>query len=84
MEVNCRNIPKLVHIWNTEELPQEWKESIIVPIHNNCGHRYNYRGISLHIKVSQIYYQKWPDIEQMNYGQNVNVGLGGINRQPYI
>ena len=39
----------IVLIWNKEELPQEWKESIIVPIHKkgdrmNCN---NYRGISL-------------------------------------
>ena len=25
----------IVLIWNKEELPQEWKESIIVPIHND-------------------------------------------------
>ena len=35
-------------IWNKEELPEEWKESIIVPIHKKgdktvCS---NYRGIS--------------------------------------
>jgi hypothetical protein len=35
--------------WNKEELPQQWKESIIIPIHKNgdkidCN---NYRGISL-------------------------------------
>ena len=37
-----------VSIWNEEELPEEWKESIIVPIHKkedktDCN---NYRGIS--------------------------------------
>jgi hypothetical protein len=41
---------KLINsIWNKEELPEEWKESIIVPIYKegdktDCG---NYRGISL-------------------------------------
>jgi hypothetical protein len=36
-------------IWNKEELPQQWKESINVPIHkkgDNTGCS-NYRGISL-------------------------------------
>jgi hypothetical protein len=41
------NLIKL--IWNREELPHQWKESIVVPIHRNgdktnCNH---YRGISL-------------------------------------
>jgi hypothetical protein len=41
---------KLINsIWNKEELPDQWKESIIVPIHKkgdktDCN---NYRGISL-------------------------------------
>ena len=39
----------IVLLWNKEELPQEWKESIIVPIHKkgdrmDCN---NYREISL-------------------------------------
>ena len=39
----------IVSIWNKEELPEEWKESIIVPIHKkgdktDCN---NYRGMSL-------------------------------------
>jgi hypothetical protein len=34
-------------VWNMEELPEEWKESIIIPIYyksnkTDCG---NYRGI---------------------------------------
>jgi hypothetical protein len=40
---------RICSIWNKEELPQQWKESIIVPIHKkgdktDCN---DYRGISL-------------------------------------
>jgi hypothetical protein len=43
----CRKL--IIAIWNKEELPEEWKESIIVPIHKkgdktDCN---NYWGISL-------------------------------------
>jgi hypothetical protein len=43
-------IHKLINsVWNKEELPDQWKEYIIVPIHKtddktDCN---NYRGISL-------------------------------------
>jgi hypothetical protein len=43
-------IHKLIKlIWNKQELPHQWKESIVVPIHKkgdktDCS---NYRGISL-------------------------------------
>jgi hypothetical protein len=43
-------IHKLINsVWNKEELPDQWKESIIVPVHKkgdktDCN---NYRGISL-------------------------------------
>jgi hypothetical protein len=43
-------IHKLINsIWNKEELPVQWKESIIVPIHKKGGKTdcNNYRGISL-------------------------------------
>jgi hypothetical protein len=33
-ETLCSEIHKLIcYIWNKEELPQQWKESIIIPIH---------------------------------------------------
>jgi hypothetical protein len=46
----CCEIHKLINsIWNKEELPDQWKESIIVPVYKkgdktDCS---NYRGISL-------------------------------------
>jgi hypothetical protein len=54
IKARCKTIRCAVHkliisVWNKEELPEEWKESIIVPIHKkgdktDCN---NYRGISL-------------------------------------
>ena len=47
---NRHQIRKLiVCIWNKEELPEEWKQSIIVPIHKKWDQTdgNNYRGISL-------------------------------------
>ena len=46
----CGAIHKLIiSIWNKEELPEEWKESIIVPIYKKGDKTFcnNYRGISL-------------------------------------
>ena len=46
----CCAVHKLIiSIWNKEELPEEWKESIIVPIYKKADktHCNNYRGISL-------------------------------------
>ena len=48
----------IISIWNKVELPEEWKESIIVPIHNkvdktDCN---NYRGISLLPTMYKILY----------------------------
>jgi hypothetical protein len=39
----------IISIWNKEELPDQWKESILVPVYKkgdktDCS---NYRGISL-------------------------------------
>jgi len=48
-KIRCEILKLTISIWNKEELPEEWKESIIVPIFKkgdktNCN---NYRGISL-------------------------------------
>jgi hypothetical protein len=49
-EILVSVIHKLItSIWNKEEMPDQWKESIIVPVHKTgdktgCN---NYRGISL-------------------------------------
>jgi hypothetical protein len=54
-EILYSEIHRLIFsIWNKEELPQQWKESIIVPIYikgdkTDCN---NYRGISL---LSTVY-----------------------------
>jgi hypothetical protein len=49
-EILLSEIHKLIKlIWNKEELPHQWKESIVVPIHKKGDKtdRSNYRGISL-------------------------------------
>jgi hypothetical protein len=49
-ETLCSAIHRLIcSIWNKEELPQQWGESIIVPIYEKVGKTdcNNYRGISL-------------------------------------
>jgi hypothetical protein len=54
----CLQIHKLItSVWNKEELPEEWKASIIVPIckkddKTNCS---NYRGISLLPTTYKLY-----------------------------
>jgi hypothetical protein len=47
--IHCAINKFIISIWNKEELPEEWEESIIVPIHKNgdktdCN---NHRVISL-------------------------------------
>ena len=55
--LNDSEINKFINsIWNKEELPEEWNESIIVPTYKkddktDCS---NYRGISLLFTVYKI------------------------------
>jgi hypothetical protein len=57
-EILLSAIHKLINsVWNKEELPDLWKESIVVPIHKkgdetDCN---NYRGISLLSTTDQIF-----------------------------
>jgi hypothetical protein len=49
-ETLSSQIHKLIFsIWNMEKLPQQWKDSTIVPVHKKCDETdcNNYRGISL-------------------------------------
>jgi hypothetical protein len=49
-EILLSEIHKLINsVWNKEELPDQWKESIIVSVHKNCNKTdcNNYRWISL-------------------------------------
>jgi len=47
--IRCEIHKLVISIWNKEELPEEWKESIIVPIYmkGDKTNYSNYRGISL-------------------------------------
>jgi hypothetical protein len=56
-EILLSAIHKLINsVWNKEELPYQWKESITVPVHKKgdkteCN---NYRFYQLHTKFYQI------------------------------
>jgi hypothetical protein len=59
-EILCSEIHKLIcPIWNKEELPQRWKESIIVPIYKKGDKTdyNNYGGIFLSIECLQNFTQ---------------------------
>jgi hypothetical protein len=59
-EILHSEIHELINsIWNTEKLPDQWKESIIIPIHkkgdkSDCS---NYRGMSTTINFIQKFIQ---------------------------
>jgi hypothetical protein len=53
----CLEIQKLInYIWNREELPQQWKEYVIIPIYKKGDKTYhsNYKGISLLLTTYKI------------------------------
>jgi hypothetical protein len=47
--ITCEIHRLIISIWSNVELPEEWKESIIVPIYKKGDKRHfnNYRGISI-------------------------------------
>jgi hypothetical protein len=71
--IRCAIHKLIVSIWNKKGLPEEWKESIIVPIHKKgdktgCN---NYRGISLlpttyKILSNILLLRLIPDAEEIN------------------
>jgi hypothetical protein len=66
-------------------LPQEWKESIIVPIHKKAITWTviiieEFHFCLLHIKVSQTYFYLEQLHMQIKLQENINVGLGGIDQ----
>jgi len=52
----CEIHKLIISIWNKEEFPDEWKESIIVPIYKKGDKTYcnNYRGISLLLTTYKV------------------------------
>ena len=78
----------IVLIWNKQELAQEQKEAIIVPLHKksdrmDCN---NYRGISLlstsYKILSNILLSTMTPYANEIIGENINVALGGIDQPP--
>jgi sorting nexin-29 len=64
-EILLSAIHKLINsVWNNEELPDQWKESSIVPVHKkgdktDCN---NYRGISL-LSTSYKIFIEYPPLK---------------------
>jgi len=55
-KIGSENHELIKSMWNKEELPEEWKELIIVPIYKKGGKTdcSNYRGISLLLNTYKI------------------------------
>jgi hypothetical protein len=76
-QAKCNVLRSEVHklsdsIWNKEELPQQWKESITVPIYKkgdktDCS---KYRGISLLPVSSHLISRLTPYIEEIIWDHN--------------
>jgi hypothetical protein len=59
-------------IWKKEELPHQWKESNVVPVHKkgektDCS---NYRGISL-LSISHKILSNFPPSKLMPYADEI-------------
>jgi hypothetical protein len=62
VEILCLEIRKLIKlIWNQEELSHQWKESVVVPIHEkgdkiDCSNFEAYHCCQLHTKFYQTFF----------------------------
>jgi hypothetical protein len=57
-ETLCSEIHKFINYnWNKEKLPQQWKESIIVPIYKRCN-KTVVMTMELHIKFCPIFFSE--------------------------
>jgi hypothetical protein len=72
----CENHKVINSIWNKEELPEQWKESVIVAVYKK-GDEANYHGLSLksatHKILSNIFLSRLPHIRRNYWGSLVFV-----------
>jgi len=59
-DLRKRLVELLQKVWSTGKMPQDWKESIIVPLYKRGDEEkvINYRNISLQCTAYKIYMQK--------------------------
>jgi hypothetical protein len=70
--IRCAIHKLIISIWNKEELPEDWKESVIVTIYKkgdktDCN---NYRGISLLPTTYKIYTEEIIGDHQCGFRRN--------------
>ena len=81
--IHCEINKLIISIWNKEELTEDWKESIIIPIYKKGDRKYfnNYKGISLlpttHIILSNILLSWLTPYAEEIIGDHVNFDAAG-------